>query len=138
MRRTKFSLYKFWKSFVFSAELKAHFYLESKKIIFLPNTSEAKFQVQNFIFSRISPCPNQQILLNYWHNWLGSPYRDLNLQPLSQQHSMNKNCKVKSGILLWCSVFGLDFELVRFYFFLSALDYWVVKILLYKSTLRYL
>ena len=28
-----------------------------------------------------------QILLNYWHGWLGSPYRDSNLQPLGRHHS---------------------------------------------------
>ena len=26
------------------------------------------------------------LILNYWHGWLGSPYRDSNLQPSGQQH----------------------------------------------------
>ena len=35
-----------------------------KNLILLPNTSEPKFQVQNLIFSRISPSPTPEVSAN--------------------------------------------------------------------------
>ena len=67
-----FSLYEFWKSFVFSAKLEVILTyqkgLRSKKLfckMFLPNTSEAKF----FNFPRISPCPNMDSSCTSQHIW---------------------------------------------------------------------
>ena len=66
-----FSLYTFWKFFLFSAKLKVHFYVSKRpriKKTVLQNVFKIEFYFQiylrqaSLIFSRISPYSNE-----YWH-----------------------------------------------------------------------